>query len=77
MKHVHSYKKVNIGAGRDYYVFQCQDPSCSHYLPAALVLGKLSLCPRCDDPFVMGENHLAQTLPYCNNCKKSEEEASA
>lgn len=71
-KHIHQYKRVNLRADKTaapYYVFKCQRALCSHYLPMDLVEGKLSECPRCDNPFKLEKHHLQLVVPHCDNCK--------
>lgn len=74
--HLHRYRKVNLSRrkGKEYWVFQCQKPSCSHYVPVHLALGRLCECNRCGEPMLIGKIQLngssggPMAKPHCNNC---------
>jgi len=73
-KHIHKYKKVILG--KDYLVFKCQLPECSHYVPARLAEGKLSLCNRCGNAMLLDKRAMKLKLPHCTDCiqpRKKEE----
>ena len=53
MKHYHKYQKVLLGKKRDYLVYKCMIPNCKHYTSPELVPGKIALCFRCNQPFVV------------------------
>lgn len=44
-KHIHKYQFKIIG--KDYRVFACALPDCTHYLAEELVVGKESICWKC------------------------------
>lgn len=77
--HIHQYERRDIGAkktnskGQDvsntYIVFHCRLPNCFHYLAPDLALGKLSICPYCEEAYQLQRKHLALALPHCDNCK--------
>ncbi len=67
-KHIHSYKRVDIGVSKEYIVYRCILPHCSHYIVPTLVEGRESLCPRCGEVFIIGKSHLALANPHCDNC---------
>lgn len=77
-KHVHRYKKVNLGNnGKDYFVYKCQKPACSHYVSFALAEGKLCECNRCYEPMIITKATLTHSngkkpmaLPHCGDCVK-------
>ena len=73
--HLHRYKKVNLGKnGKEYLVYKCQKPACSHYIPIALAEGKLCECNRCNEPMILGKPQLTgssggpMAKPHCNDC---------
>ncbi len=66
-KHTHRYERVDIGVTKEYFVYRCTLPDCSHYLPEALVVGKKSKCWRCGEEFVLTKNLLFKK-PHCENC---------
>lgn len=68
-KHIHQYRRTNIGVKNKYIVYACNLPLCTHYLRPELVEGKLSLCCRCDKPFVMTKEKLRLANPHCDDCK--------
>ncbi len=79
--HLHKYKKINLGAdGKDYFVYRCMRPACSHYVPVALSEGKLCECSRCGEPMVINKITLnssggrAMARPHCSNCIQRKEE---
>lgn len=76
-QHVHKYRRVNIGREKEYFVMQCQLPSCPHYTPMKTKLscpplvGKISICNRCGDRFVLDRRSLRQAKPICASCVTS------
>lgn len=76
--HIHRYKKVNLSGtpGKKYLVYKCLEPTCMHYLPLHLALGKACICSRCNDVMIIsketltGSNSGAQLFPHCANCIK-------
>lgn len=79
--HLHKYKRVNLTrdpAKKEYLVFRCTKPLCSHYVPVTLALGKLCECNRCGDAMVIDKVSVGLALPHCPACtkrKQSNEEA--
>lgn len=79
-EHLHLYKKINLSQtrGKDYPVYKCMKPDCSHYLPIILAEGKLCECNRCGEPMVITRHTLTcmsgskpMAKPHCPNCTKS------
>lgn len=74
--HLHRYKKVNLSRqrGKEYFVYRCMKPACSHYVPITIAEGKLCECNRCGEPMIIGKTQLygshgeAMTKPHCSNC---------
>lgn len=73
--HIHKYKKINLGRnGKEYLVYRCMKPDCSHYVPIAMAEGKLAECNRCEQPFIISKVQLTgssmkpMTRPHCNDC---------
>lgn len=82
--HIHRYKKVNLSRqeSKEYFVYRCQMPNCTHYVPIDLAEGKLCLCNRCLEPMLIGKIQLngssggPMAKPHCVACiqrKKVEE----
>lgn len=74
--HIHQYKRLDIGKDKEYIVFKCALPNCAHYLAPYLVVGRESLCPRCEESFIIENKHLQLAQPHCDNCtiKKTNDE---
>ena len=66
-KHVHKYYRVKLGKNKDYVVYRCESPGCTHYMPADLIVGCKSICHRCDKEFVITQN-LMFKKPHCEDC---------
>lgn len=67
-KHVHKFKKVKLGRGKDYVVYACTLPDCTTYYPSELIVGKRSICWRCGEPFIITANLKNLTKLHCRNC---------
>lgn len=65
--HVHKYGLFKIGLKRQYEVMKCNLPLCTHYLEARLAIGKMSICWRCGEDFVLGIDDL-KLKPACYDC---------
>jgi hypothetical protein len=79
--HLHKYKKVNLGQnGKEYLVYRCMKPACSHYIPLHLAEGKLCECNRCGEPMIITKIVLntsggkPTTFPHCPDCLKPKKE---
>jgi len=72
--HIHKYKKIDLGTDKEYLVYKCMHPACSHYIPIALAEGKLCECNRCGEPMIItkvtlnGSNGGPMAKPHCNDC---------
>jgi hypothetical protein len=68
--HVHKYLRHTFKSG--YVVYKCMLPGCSHYIDAALVAGKQTICWRCGAvcliPIRDVDNQLKR--PHCLSCTK-------
>ena len=75
-KHIHQFKRVNLTRNPKkipYIVYKCQQPDCSTYYPAELVVGKSCECPRCGETFIMEKEHTELENPRCNACRRNNE----
>lgn len=86
VRHIHKYKKMNLTrkANKEpYWVYQCILPTCTHYLPVKQTLGKLCICHRCGEQFIIGKSVLQETegnalvLPHCDACTRTKVDKSA
>lgn len=75
--HLHLYKKFNLSrTEKEYLVYKCMKPACSHYIPIAQAIGKLCECNRCGEPMIIGKIQLwssgggPMATPHCIDCIK-------
>ena len=68
--HIHKYMRVNIGRVSPYYVMKCMHIDCTHFIPAALALGRSCQCWRCGDTFVMSIADVQFKKPHCKKCTR-------
>jgi|PlaIllAssembly_1097288.scaffolds.fasta_scaffold14659_5 hypothetical protein len=75
--HLHRYRKINLGAnGKQFYVYRCTKPACSHYVRIELAEGKLCECNKCGEPMIITKTILTHSsgkpmaLPHCLGCIK-------
>ena len=58
-------------------VWACALPDCTHFMPhnvADMVEGKLSLCNRCFEKFVLTRELMGIDKPICNSCAHPEDQ---
>jgi len=65
-EHVHKYKKVTMG--KNFVVYKCVLPGCTHYVRSELAVGRFSLCWMCEGQFVMTEISATRLKPKCQSC---------
>lgn len=68
MKHIHRYQRIKLG--KNYVVFKCDLPDCRHYLRPELVKDKISICNRCNEPFILDIAAMQLSKPHCLSCTK-------
>lgn len=74
--HFHKYRRRNIAArGKpEHWVMQCSLAGCSHYmhmaskLSAPLLMDKISICNKCNEPFAMNRRAIRMAEPTCDDC---------
>lgn len=71
----HRYELRNIGKNKEYWVYHCNIPGCTHYKVATtqMMSNVMSLCNRCNEPFLWDkEANRKQVKPHCGSdkCKK-------
>lgn len=79
--HLHRYKKANLSndSDKEYLVYKCIKPACTHYVPLILAEGKLCECNRCGEPMLIskatlhGSSNKPMSKPHCPNCIKRKE----
>ena len=78
--HIHTYRRVDIGKEEPYFVMQCSDAECHHYIKMSSKLscpqlrGKASVCNRCAEPFILNRRALRMAEPCCDKCVKTKVE---
>lgn len=71
---VHKYNQVtfNNRQGGVTVIWRCVLPNCQHYLVGPMVIGKLSICNRCNKAeFEMKGEALNHKKPHCLECTKN------
>lgn len=54
--------------------FKCNDPRCTSVMDRELLIGKLSLCPKCKlEEFELEREALKRKMPLCLNCRNTSE----
>jgi len=72
--HVHRYKRAKLGKGKDFIIYQCVLPDCTHYLSAERIVGKKNLCWVCDKPHtIYQDSNGVLARPHCRACTKTKE----
>ena len=81
VNHLHRYKKKNLGRdGKEFFVYMCTKPTCTHYIRCDLADGKLCECNRCHETMIITKEVLTKssgkpmTLPHCLDCTKRRKE---
>ena len=75
IKHIHKYYRKRMG--KDYKVYACALPDCSHYIAADLIVGKKTVCWVCGRvTIVYRDSNGVLARPHCKSCtkRKTEEE---
>lgn len=67
-KHTHKYERRKLGKNKDYIVYACVLPDCTHYLERSLAKGMKSICWKCGNVFTMTMRSLTRRKPVCNDC---------
>lgn len=79
LNHIHKYVRYHKLGGKTLKdrVFRCDDPGCTHYAPAELVIGKRSRCTICDGPFTLDAEAARRAKPRCPECTEHKGESPA
>lgn len=73
-KHIHKYRRAKLGKS---VIYKCAISGCTHYILKDLIEGRISVCWRCPNPFVITKKTLKNcpAMPHCDNCyPKSDED---
>lgn len=73
--HVHKYQRVNASSkkNKEWIVYRCVLPKCTHYILPAFVSGKESICFACSEHFIIGTHNRDQVKLKCNACTTKEQ----
>jgi hypothetical protein len=72
-KHVHKYFRKRIG--KDYIVYACALPDCSHYLHESHIVGKRTVCWVCGRiTIVYRDSNGILARPHCKDCTKKKKD---
>jgi len=76
-RHPHLYRRVKL---KEAYIMKCQKLGCSHYqhmnskYSVPILLGALSECNRCSEPFILDKRALQMEKPCCVDCVRHKPE---
>lgn len=79
-QHIHKFRRIDMGKDRPYYVMQCSLPGCTTYVPMKSMLscpplkGKVAICNKCGDRFILDRRSLRQSKPTCSACVRPHKE---
>jgi hypothetical protein len=76
MKHTHKYYRIRVGRDKR-PVFRCAIPGCVHKCEKELVIGRFTICHRCDEEVVMTRKMVELAKPHCDDCTKVTEKRAA
>ena len=71
-RHTHKYHKVNMGHKKPYIVYACALPHCRHYVVQNAAIGKMTICWKCGNEFILNRNSdgTVNAKPICPECKQ-------
>lgn len=70
VKHIHKYQKVILGRNKDYVLYKCMIPSCTHNLQPELMLGIEAMCYDCGTTFTINSRADLIERLKCLDCRK-------
>lgn len=68
--HVHKYQLIKWGKNQT-LVFRCMLAGCPHYIHKEMALARVSLCHKCDRPFIMNKYSIERKYPKCESCVRT------
>jgi hypothetical protein len=79
--HIHLFKRIDLvpswksklPSTHKFYrpsaiVLQCVKPECNYQLEPGRLIGKISECNRCHEPFIMSKISVSHVQPHCDSC---------
>lgn len=67
-KHIHRYIRRTLTPRSTTLIYACIEPGCSHYVYPNHLVGKISLCNKCREPFVITPKLALLAKPHCKAC---------
>jgi len=64
----HKYHQAIFKSGT--IIYRCSLTNCPHFLPEPLIVGKLSICWRCSDIFIITKRSLRCKKFHCESCTR-------
>lgn len=70
--HVHKYKRAKLGKNKQFVVYRCVLPDCTHYLAEHHIVGQRNVCWVCGKPHIIyRDSNGVLARPHCKSCTKS------
>ncbi len=67
-EHIHKYMRVKLS--ETYTVFKCMIPGCPHYICRELVIGRQSICWKCEEPMILTMRSTTLKKPHHLGCTR-------
>ena len=68
--HLHKYQRTILGR-RNWLIYRCMVPGCTHYIDADLILNRLCECWRCGNAMAINKRAALLAKPHCDDCVRS------
>lgn len=69
LEHVHKYIRARMG--KDYIIFKCALPGCTHYISKVVAEGRRSICWVCGNEMVLTKPALDLKKPHHAECVRN------
>lgn len=74
-KHTHQYARVRIGKNKR-VLMRCLVVGCVHTCAPELAVGRISICNRCFNEFVLDSQNIQLARPHCDACTESKKKSN-
>ena len=66
-KHIHKYRRTRYGKST---IYKCVISGCNHFIQKDIAEGRLCVCWRCGNPFIITKRTLrcCPAMPHCEEC---------
>lgn len=68
----HKYFQTHYSKSKT-LVFRCGLTNCTHFIYEPFIVGKLSICWRCKDTFIITKKSTRNKKMHCENCTRGKE----